>query len=108
MPVAFGVLVQAELEIMMLAGPGVADPREGLWTFLTQPANTRSPAVPADLLASGVRLIPTGVVLPTSTDRSESVLVGRSTRTQPDLGIWSAVIGAARRVAYRLARCGTR
>jgi hypothetical protein len=96
MPAAFGALVQAELEIMMLAGPVVADPADGSWTFLTRPANTRSPAVPADLLALGVRPIPAGtrVVLPTA-------LVTASGHPP---AIWSAVVGASRRVAERTRR----
>ena len=104
MPPAFGALVQAELQIMMLAGPVVSGPAEESWAFLTQPANTRSPAVPRDLLALGVRLVPAGsrVVLPEASGRS-----GRWTWVTPptpgrEPAIWSAVIGAARRVAARL------
>jgi hypothetical protein len=92
MPAAFAALVQAELEVMMLAGLVVTDPGEGSWTFLTQPANTPAPAVPADLLALGVRLLPAGtrVALPATADRPPA--------------LWSVVIGASRRVADRARR----
>ena len=102
MPAAFAELVQCELGIMMLAGPVVAGP-EGSWTFLTQLANTRSAAVPADLLALGVRLVPAGthVVLPEAFDGSGrwSWVTPPATNREP--AIWSCVIGAARRVAAR-------
>lgn len=104
MPPAFGALVQAELEIMMLAGPVVEGPSDEPWTFLTQLANTRSPAVPADLLALGVRLVPAGsrVMLPGTPDRPgrRSWITPPASRRAP--AIWSCVIGAARRVAARL------
>ncbi|HEV8559040.1 MAG TPA: hypothetical protein VGR06_21925 [Actinophytocola sp.] len=100
MPAAFAELVQAELGIMMLAGPVVASPKEGSWTFLTQPANTRSPVVPADLLPLGIRLIPAGtqITLPPNADRS---WIAPPLPNRPP-AIWSCVIGAARRVAARL------
>lgn len=94
-PAEFGALVQAELEIMMLAGPVIAD-QDGSWTFLTQLTNAESPAIPADLLALGVRLVSPGtrIALPATADPP-----GRPP------AIWSAVIGAARRVAFRRACC---
>jgi hypothetical protein len=101
-PAAFAELVQTELRIMMLAGPVIAGP-DGSWTFLTQLANVRTPAVPADLLALGVRLVHPGtrVTLPET-----AVAAGvRSWVTPPaanrEPAIWSCVIGAARRVAAR-------
>lgn len=83
MPAAFGALVQAELGIMMLAGPVTADD-DGSLIFLTQRAET--PAVPADLLRLGVRAVPAGTPLEP----------GRSP------AIWWTVIGASRRVAHRI------
>lgn len=110
MPAAFGALVQTELEIMMLAGPVVAEVAEGSWIFLTQPRNTRSRAVPADLLAFGVRLLPRGdrVVLPASEGPGTSSWIAPPTPDRQP-AIWSVVIGAARRVAERARRrCSTR
>lgn len=86
MPAAFGALVRAELEIMMLAGPVVAD-GDGSWTFLTQRAEGAT--LPADLLPLGVRTVPAHTPL-TATDRRDR---------QP--AIWWNVVGAARRVAHR-------
>jgi hypothetical protein len=99
-PAGFAELVQAELGIMMLAGPVAATP-EGSWVFLTQPANTGSPAVPADLLPLGVRLVPAGtrVELPDASGRSGSWVTPPAPNRPP--AIWSTVIGAARRVAQR-------
>jgi hypothetical protein len=94
MPATFGALVLAELEIMMLAGPVVADD-EGSWTFLTQPANTRTPAVPADLLALGVRLVPAD-----ARPAAPASVAGAGSAP----AIWAAVIGASRRVAERTRR----
>lgn len=93
MPAPFAALVQAELEIMMLAGAVITDP-DGSCTFLTQPANSPNPAVPTDLLRLGVRLVPAGtpVILPATPNRPPA--------------IWSTVIGAARRVAYRTRQVG--
>lgn len=91
MPAAFAALVQAELEIMMLAGPVVADD-DGSWTFLTERAGTRQPAMPADLLPLGVRPVPAGTPLATA-DRADR-----------PAAIWWTVIGAARRVAHRTSR----
>jgi hypothetical protein len=87
MPAAFGALVLAELEIMMLAGPIVAD--DGSWVFLTQRADTRQPVVPGDLLPLGVRAVPAGTPLATGDRPAQAP------------AIWWTVIGAARRVAYR-------
>jgi hypothetical protein len=89
MPATFGALVQAELDIMMLAGPVVADQDDGSWIFLTQRTDTSHPTVPADLLPLGVRTVPAGT----------SVAVVDRPVCPP--AIWSTVIGAARRVAYR-------
>lgn len=87
-PAEFAEHVQAELEIMLLAGPVVAE--DGSWTFLTQPANTECPRVPADLLSLGVRLVPAGTRIALTTETAD----------RPP-AIWSTVIGAARRVAHR-------
>jgi hypothetical protein len=89
MPAAFGVQVQAELEIMMLAGAVVIDPEQGWYVFLTEPAGGRSAKLPTDLLVLGVR-------------PGSSSWVSRPDHRQP--AIWSVVIGAARRVAYRSGR----
>lgn len=91
MPAAFGALVRAELDIMMLAGPVVADD-DGLWTFLTRLADTGQPTVPTDLLPLGVRAVPVGTPVATAdlSDRPPA--------------IWWTVIGAARRVAHRTSR----
>jgi hypothetical protein len=90
-PAAFAALVRAELDIMMLAGPVVAGD-DGLWTFLTQRTDTPHPTVPTDLLPLGVRTVPAGTPL-AAADRPD----------RPP-AIWSTVIGAARRVAYRTRR----
>ncbi|MGB3438321.1 MAG: hypothetical protein WBA97_06165 [Actinophytocola sp.] len=91
MPAAFGALVLAELDIMMLAGPVLADDG-GSWTFLVQRAGTRRPAVPTDLLPLGVRVVPAGtLVTPLATEDHSPA-------------IWWTVIGAARRVAHRHSR----
>ncbi len=87
-PAAFGALVQAELGIMMLAGP-VVDDADGSWTFLTERADTRQPALPADLLRLGVRPVPAGTPIPAAGRRACAP------------AIWWTVIGAARRVAHR-------
>lgn len=94
MPAAFGALVLAELDIMMLAGPVIADDH-GSWLFLTQRAGTRQSTVPTDLLPLGVRVVPAGTaVAPLATaDRP-----GRAP------AVWWTVIGAARRVAHRASR----
>lgn len=89
MPAAFAALVQAELGIMMLAGPVIAD-EDGSWIFLTQRADTRR--VPTDLLPLGVRAVPAGAALATADGSAGS----------PE--IWWTVIGAARRVAHRISR----
>ncbi len=95
MPATFGALVRAELEIMMLAGPVVADQDHGSWTFLTQRTDTPHPTVPTDLLPLGVRTVPAGTpVAPPAA----------ATRADCPPAIWSTVIGAARRVAYRASR----
>jgi hypothetical protein len=94
MPAAFGALVLAELDIMMLAGPVVAD-GDGSWTFLTRPADTRQPAVPTDLLPLGVRAVPAGTPV--------APLAGADRPGRPP-AIWWTVIGAARRVAHRTGR----
>lgn len=91
MPATFGALVLAELDVMMLAGPVVTDD-DGSWTFLTQRAGTRPPAVPADLLPLGVRVVPAGTPL-AAADRPERAPA-----------CWWTVIGAARRVAHRAGR----
>jgi hypothetical protein len=101
MPAAFGALVLAELEIMMLAGPVVAD-ADGSWTFPTGPANTLSPAVPADLLALGVRLLPPGTRVVRPSSDGSSWIVPPAAGREP--AIWSVVVGAARRVADRARR----
>lgn len=90
MPAAFGALVLAELDIMMLAGPVIADD-DGSWIFLTERAGT----VPADLLPLGVRVVPAG-----------TPVAPRATADRPDRApaIWWTVIGAARRVAHRTSR----
>lgn len=88
MPATFGALVQAELGIMMLAGPVLAED-DGSWTFLTRRTDTPHPNVPADLLPLGVRPLPVGTPI---------AAVGRLDRAP---AIWSTVIGAARRVAHR-------
>ncbi len=95
MPAAFAALVRAELDIMMLAGPVVADDDDGSWTFLTERADTRQPTMPNDLLPLGVRAVPAGtpVALFAAADR----------RDRPP-AIWWTVIGAARRVAHRTSR----
>jgi hypothetical protein len=91
MPAAFGALVLAELDIMMLAGPVIADDH-GSWLFLTESADARRSTVPTDLLPLGVRVVPAGTPLATA-DRP-----GRAP------AIWWTVIGAARRVAHRASR----
>jgi hypothetical protein len=91
MPAVFGALVLAELDIMMLAGPVVADDG-GSWIFLTECAGTRQPAVPTDLLPLGVRAVPAGTFLATA-DRADHAPA-----------IWWTVIGTARRVAHRAGR----
>jgi hypothetical protein len=91
MPAAFGALVLAELDIMMLAGPVIADDH-GSWLFLTERADARQSTVPADLLPLGVRVVPAGTPVAPA-DRP-----GRAP------AIWWTVIGAARRVAHRAGR----
>lgn len=91
MPAAFGALVRAELEIMMLAGPVVADD-DGSWTFLTQRTDTRQPTVHTDLLPLGVRPVPAGTPVATAD------------RLDHPPAIWWTVVGAARRVAHRTRR----
>jgi hypothetical protein len=90
MPATFGALVQAELGIMMLAGPVITDD-DGSWTFLTERADTRRP-VPTDLLRLGVRAVPAGTALVDAGAPGQAA------------AIWWTVIGAARRVAHRLSR----
>lgn len=87
-PAAFGALVRAELEIMMLGGPVVADD-DGSWTFLVERGDTPLPAVPTDLLPLGVRVVPAGTPLAVAD------------RPRQPAAIWWTVMGAARRVAYR-------
>ncbi|TDV54238.1 hypothetical protein [Actinophytocola oryzae] len=103
MPVRFGELVHTQLRLSMLDGPIVVGPDRDHLTFLTQPAATRYPLLPADLRPFRVWLVPSGgvVVLP-SGDGAQTWRVPPALRTPPL--IWSAVVGTARRVA---ASCAT-
>jgi len=55
MPAALGTRVHTQLGIAMLAGPVIAHPDGGCWTFLTQTASTAREAIRDDLAKHGVR-----------------------------------------------------
>jgi hypothetical protein len=101
MPGALGEQVLTELQLSMSAGPVVADPSGGSWTFLTQP--TSCCELPAELHQAGLRPGRPGAcaIIPTSPGET-----GQDTwrwierpRTGRALPPWSVVIDTVRRIA---------
>lgn len=103
-PTPLAGLAQAELEVMMLAGPVIASPDGGSWTLLTDLA-TDVPHVPPDLDAAGVHAVLRGewLVLPpdlTATRQEGWHWIAPPPRRRP-LPAWSVVVGATRRALSR-------
>lgn len=103
-PFTRGQAVLAELQMTMLAGPVIADPGGGWWTFLTAPTTASQPDIAAELRAGKVHLTPRGMG-----DRAEPDQQWASAQwiNQPlprhSLPPWSVVIGVTRRVVEHLA-----
>lgn len=108
MPSALGQAVLAELQVTMLAGPVIADPGGGWWTFLTAPNTASQPDISTELRVGKVHLTPRGarVVVPSLIDCGTSPRwINRPPPRRP-LPTWSVVIGMTRRVVEQLAITG--
>jgi len=99
MPADLGARVQAQLGIAMLAGPVIAHPDGGDWTFLTQTASTMEGEFVGDLAEHDVRHASAGAytVIPAAHAEADWRWV---TEPQPNRMLPSAhaVVATARRV----------
>jgi hypothetical protein len=103
-PTPLAKQAQAELEVMMLAGPVIASPDGGTWTFLTALA-TDAPHVPPDLDVAGVHAALRGTCLVLPPDLTATRPEGWHWIAAPPgrrpLPPWSVVVGATRRALSR-------
>lgn len=101
MPAFLGERVLARLRITLQAGPVIATPGGGWWTFITELATAPRPVIPNDLLALRVRMAPRGpytVLPPTIAQPGHWSWIAFPQRGhQPPM--WAAVIAVTRRIA---------
>ncbi|MGQ0840207.1 hypothetical protein [Actinokineospora sp.] len=99
MRAGLGAEVQWWLRLRMLAGPVLATPAKRTdWTFLTQPITEEQLSRP---LPPGVEPVRARVLLPTSTtDRTVAFWATSPDQHNPNLPLFSSVIGAVRSVLY--------